>query len=264
MMNAGQNRQIESISKLALRGKGYSWNSIPISDSQSEDPSFHISQPQESLRQEMLASARRRDSMLLSEAHVPTKENAKAAPRDPYTTPASVVPHEEGEHLSLTNPRPDRFESFAGSGEELLDRLAGMSDEELIDVLDRMSRKKRKRSRDERAPHGANRPSAYVGQSGVMRQEDDEDDRTGREREQHVSNDRAAAFDRAMPLDGEILFTWNGWLRKEISQYGKAMPYFKALTGFLERAKAGRRFCDLSARERDLLGRIVKQIVQTA
>ena len=157
MQHQGQNSQIELLGKLALGGGGYSWGSTPISDSEAEDPSFYISQPEEPLRRAMLASARRRDSLLLSEAHLPTKENVKAGPRNPYRVPAGVVPYEPGEGLSLENPRPDRFENIAGSGEgedeitgedaKLLDKLSRMSDLEIFDMLDHMSRKSKKRKR---------------------------------------------------------------------------------------------------------------------
>ena len=68
MMNSGQNQQIELLSKLALQGGGYSWNSTPISDSSSEDPNFCISWPEEAQRRESLAAALRRDNFLLARA----------------------------------------------------------------------------------------------------------------------------------------------------------------------------------------------------
>ena len=92
MMNSGQNQQIELLSKLALQGGGYSWNSTPISDSSSEDPNFCISWPEEAQRRERLAAARRRDNFLLAEPFVRAEEYGETGPRTPYTAPARVVP----------------------------------------------------------------------------------------------------------------------------------------------------------------------------
>lgn len=93
MMNSGQNQQIELLSKLALQGGGYSWNSTPISDSSSEDPNFYISWPEEAQRRERLGAARRRDNFLLAEPFVRAEEYGETGPRTPYTAPARVVPY---------------------------------------------------------------------------------------------------------------------------------------------------------------------------
>src|SRR5260370_41577382 len=134
-------------------------------------------------------------------------------------------------------------------------------------MLDGLLKRGRKKSGEEGGPSGGSRLVGYIGTSGVQREAEDEpegDQRTGKEREQHVAGDRQAAFDLALPLSNEQLASWNAYLRKKIDAYGPAMPWFKALDGFLERVKGGHRFHELSWDEKAALTGIVEKIVETA
>ncbi len=270
-MNSGQNQQIELLSKLALHGGGYAWNAIPISDASSpEDSSFEISQPLSKFVQESHAAARRRNSALLVEPYddpnVKTEEYSGVGPRNPYMEPAGVVRTAEGERLSVRNEAgPRTFRESFGSGEGAASKRAVA--DQILRMFDAFLKKRRKKNRDERAPSGASRLVGYIGTSGVQREAEDEpegDQRTGKEREQHVAGDRQAAFDLALPLSNEQLASWNAYLRKKIDAYGPAMPWFKALDGFLERVKGGHRFHELSWDEKAALTGIVEKIVETA
>ena len=62
-----------------------------------------------------------------------------------------------------------------------------------------------------------------------------------------------------MPLDQEILGSWHGWLAKH---YEPLNPQLSRLKDFLNRVKAGKRFCDLDWREKDELRGIVGRMVE--
>src|SRR5260370_9995903 len=180
--------------------------------------------------------------------------------------PAGVVRTAEGERLSVRNEAgPRTFRESFGSGEGAASKRAVA--DQILRMFDAFIKKIRKKDRDERDTSGASRLVGYIGTSGVQREAEDEpegDQRTGKERQQHVAGDRQAAFDLALPLSNEQLASWNAYLRKKIDAYGPAMPWFKALDGFLERVKGGHRFHELSWDEKAALTGIVEKIVESA
>jgi hypothetical protein len=270
MQHKEQNAQIELLATMALHHPGtYFWNATPISDSGSEDPSFFISRPEDKFHTAALAAARRRDNALLLEPfdnpRVKATEYRKNGPRNPYKVPSST-PEYEGESEGIRRTvegkvGPKEFAESFGSGEATANKLFAM--------LDAMLKKKRKRQRDERAPHGPSKTIGYVGTSGVQREEDEGEDDWQRERdrvirERPVAGDRSPAFDVSpvMPHGGEILRTWQAWLYSKIHSQSEQRPQLDRLKTFLDRVKAGRRFGDLNAKEKSELRGIVVSMVE--
>jgi hypothetical protein len=250
MQHRGQNQQIETLAALALGGGAYQWSAVPISDNGEEDPRFYISQPQEPLRREMLAAARRRDSQLLAEPHIETRENVEAGPRNPYSAPARVVPYEEGEGLSLTRPEyalaseirsgpgPASFKEFAGGGEG--------KGKQLLAQLDRLARRMDKRKRRSRDDWEKERDRVVKGNQRV------------------ASDRRSAAMDVSpiMPLDSEVLQHWHGWLYKQIGPQHTQRPQLDRLKEFLRRVKGGKTFGELPWGDKQELAEIMRAMVE--
>ena len=228
------------------------------------DPTFEISKPLEKLWGETVAAQKRRDESLLAEPHVPTSEYAEAGTRNARTVPAGLWPYKKKSmEPALYHAGPAGLKAVAGSG----DPNASVADK-IVRLLDKMiSGKKKKRNRDEFAPHGANRPIGFVGTEGVRRQEEEEeDDRTGTEREHSVASDgRSSAFDVSplLPLEKENLQRWHGWLyTKGVEQGNRAVePHRESLKRFLG-ARGSKDYGDLSWQEKTVLRAIVERMVE--
>jgi hypothetical protein len=247
MQHAGQNQQIETQTRLALYGGGYSWNSVPISDSSAEDPRFYISQPEEGLRKEALAAARRRDNALLLEPLANAEGAGKygeAGPRSALTVPASVPPYEEGRRTyeEGKQPGPRSFRENFGSGEG----------KRLIEQLDRMARRmqKRKRSGDNNA------------KTRTAAEWEAERDRVVNSRP--MAGDRSSAFDvsAVLPLESEVLQHWHRWLYTKITSQSVQRRHLDRLHEFLRRVKGGRKFGDLHWQEKEELAEICRCMVE--
>jgi hypothetical protein len=270
MNDASQNVEYELLAANARRGQGaYAWNSVPISDANTAEGGFEIAKPQEELRRLLKEEQEARWKPLLYPLD-PTRANAGAAPRNPYRAPARVVPATEGEHLALENrPRTDTGPLAGLSSNEY---RSGSREDELRDaalaLFDRLSTKKRKWWKDQLAAMAGPTKKGPGDETTGLEPGASVDRKRPKldERDRKVASDdrRVAAFDLAMPLSNEVLNSWNAYLRKKIDARGPAMPYFRALDGFLERVKARKRFHELTWQEKDTLGVIVGKIVETA
>ena len=256
MQHQGQNRQIETLTKMALAGGAYSWNSVPISDSEAEDPRFYISQPQEPLRKAMLAAARRRDNELLAEPHVETKEYAGQGPRNPYTTPARVVPYDprgtgpRGIAGTMTLETPEEIISPGPAG--LKEVAGGGEGEKLLAQLDALSRKMLKRKKGSRDNNNKTRTAAEW---------EKERDRQVSSR---VAGDRSPAMDvsAVLPFDSEVLQHWHKWLYSKITSQSVQRRNLDHLHEFLARVKGGRKFGELHWKDKQELAEIMRCMVE--
>ena len=270
MEDSQQNNFYETLTGLALRGGGYNWNKVPLSDG-SPESGFVIARPQAELNREAEKSLRRMTELSGgAEPHVTTQEHAGAAPRQPFSAPARVLPATKGRPLSerLFKPRSDTGPLAGLSTNEFADAAL-----ELFDAIDKRrrardlaaiasptkTRDKKHKNRDERAPSGPNGPI-------YQPQEDDRDDGEIEAFGQtKVANDRrSAAFD-VLPLEDEQLQSWFGWLTKTIAVPSDARAsYWAGLRAFLGRGVGKKTFGELDRHEKKCVRLLVEKIVQAA
>jgi hypothetical protein len=232
-MNAAQNEQVELLSKLALSGGAYAWNSAPIGDAESvaEDPVFRIERPLEAFRRASLEAATRRDNLLLVEGarapHLGASSWRAAAPANPF------------------------------DGRRGTPRESEQTDHKIVQMLDRIAKKMDKAKRQRADEAEARRRE---------RRENGEHEERGSSQVQGDAHDRAAAFDVAaqfLPLGQEVLKSWQGWLYQFTDQFNpKVRAELDNLQAFLARVKGRTKYDELSRRDKRELEQIVVRLAE--